>query len=266
MTIISFMTANYVARHIGYNLTEGWMQGQNATLAHFAPTETFAARFEEYVRDIMALGFSALDLWLPILTPDSDPAKIDAARAILKQHNIAVTSLAGSAGSTAAELDAACRLATALGTDVIGGGASFLESDRASAIAILKANRVRLGLENHPEKTPNDLRARIGDGHEGWLGAAVDTGWFGTQGYDAARALEELADVLFYVHLKDVRAVGAHDTCQFGAGVVPIQACVQTLQRIGYMSAISVEHEPEDRDPSDEARASLQLLQGWLQA
>ena len=28
MNTISFMTANYVARQIGYNMTEGWMQGK----------------------------------------------------------------------------------------------------------------------------------------------------------------------------------------------------------------------------------------------
>ena len=32
MNMISFMTANYVARQIGYNMTEGWMQGDNATV------------------------------------------------------------------------------------------------------------------------------------------------------------------------------------------------------------------------------------------
>jgi sugar phosphate isomerase/epimerase len=264
--IISFMTANYVAREIGYHMTDGWMQGQNAIQAHFAPMETFSARFEGYVRDIAALGFSALDIWFPILTPDSAPAKVETARAILKQYGMTVVSLAGSAGGTAAELSAACRLANDLGTDVIGGSASYLDIDRADTIAILKAHNVRLGLENHPEKTPADLRARIGGDGEGWIGAAVDTGWWGTQGYDAARALEELRDVLFHIHLKDVREVGAHDTCGYGAGVVPIQACVKTLKRIGYTGAISVEHEPEDRDPTDEVQASYALLKGWLSA
>ena len=42
MNTISFMTANYVAREIGYNMTKGWMEGDDATNAFFAPIDTYA--------------------------------------------------------------------------------------------------------------------------------------------------------------------------------------------------------------------------------
>ena len=54
----------------------------------------------------------------------------------------------------------------------------------------LKEYGLKLGIENHPEKNPGELLAKIGDGGEGTIGAAVDTGWFGTHSYDAAKALE----------------------------------------------------------------------------
>ena len=38
------------------------------------------------------------------------------------------------------------------------------------------------------------------------IGATVDTGWWATQGYDPARAIEELGEHVVHVHLKDVRA------------------------------------------------------------
>src|ERR687886_1421464 len=60
---ISFITANYVARELGYNMTGGWGQGDHATNEHFRPIETFAGRFEELLRDVRAMGFEAIDLW-----------------------------------------------------------------------------------------------------------------------------------------------------------------------------------------------------------
>ena len=41
MNTISFMTANYVAREIGYNMTKGWMEGDDATNAWFASSGLF---------------------------------------------------------------------------------------------------------------------------------------------------------------------------------------------------------------------------------
>jgi hypothetical protein len=55
-------------------------------------------------------------------------------------------------------------------------------------------------------------------------------------------------------------AAGGHVTCRFGKGVVPIQKCVETLQRLGYTGAISVEHEPEHFDPTEDCKATLRLL------
>jgi sugar phosphate isomerase/epimerase len=131
-------------------------------------------------------------------------------------------------------------------------------------VALLEKYDLMLGVENHPEKNPAELLARMGPSGGGRVGAAVDTGWFGTQGYPAERALEELADRLVHVHLKQVEAAGAHDTCGYDHGAVDIESCVRALQRIGYAGAISVEHEPEGRDPGPECVASRVLLEGWL--
>jgi sugar phosphate isomerase/epimerase len=101
------------------------------------------------------------------------------------------------------------------------------------------------------------MLAKIGDGGDGTIGTAVDTGWYGTHGFDAARAIEELGEYVFHVHLKDVLAPGAHDTCRYGQGCVPIEACVRVLKAQGYAGYFSVEHEPEQFDPSEDCRASF---------
>ena len=266
MNTISFNSANFVAREIGYNLTQGWMQGDAATQAWFRPLDTFAVRFGAMLDEVVALGFDAIDLWLAHLNPAwATDEHISIAASALEARALSVPTLAGAFGDTPELFLMSCRIATRLGASVLGGGAGLLNRDRAFVIDSLTAHGIRLGLENHPEKTPQILRDRIGEGR-GVIGAMIDTGWFGTQGYDAARSIEELKDVLFGVHLKDVLQAGAHNTCRFGLGVVPLRECVQALKLIGWTGPISVEHEPEHADPRDDARASADMLRGWLAA
>lgn len=265
MQTISFMTANYVGRQVNYHMTEGWMQGENATQAYFKPAGTFATRFESYLRDIQALGFEAVDLWLAILHPSwATETHIRVARDLLEKYELPVVSLAGWFGAERAEFDAVCRLAKQMDCTILGGMTSLIQTDRAYVIDKLKREGLRLGLENHPEKTPEEMLAQIGDDSGGVIGTAVDTGWYGTQGYDAAQAIERLRDHLVHVHLKDVREAGGHETCAFGDGCVPLERCVQTLRQIGYEGPVCVEHEPETYDPTDEIRVSLETLKGWL--
>ncbi|MBN8621231.1 MAG: sugar phosphate isomerase/epimerase [Anaerolineae bacterium] len=266
MNTISFMTANYVAREIGYRMTDGWMQGQEATDAYFEqPVEVFAPRFDRYMADVRGLGFDAVDIWIPILNPVWATAEhIAAAKESLARHNLKVVSLAGGFGDTREHFEKSCRLAKALDTTILGGGTGLLYSDRAFMVDTLKAHGLKFGFENHPEKNPDEMMEKVGDGGDGTIGLAVDTGWFGTYGFNAAEALETLKDYLFHVHLKDVRAPGGHETCRFGEGVVPVEACARTLKRIGYRGAIAVEHEPHDYDPSDDVRISAGMLRGWL--
>lgn len=263
---ISFISANFVAREIGYNMTGGWGQGDTATNQAFRPIETFERRFDEMLSEVRAMGFEAIDLWLAHLHPAWATAEhIATANKLLGRYGMPVTSLAGGFGSTREEFETTCKLAVAMNTTILGGSTPLLMRDRPTVVAMLKQYGLRLAVENHPdEKTAADLLAKIGDGGDGTIGAAVDTGWFGTQGYDAARALEEIGDFVFHVHLKDVRAAGGHDTCRFGEGVVPIEACVRTLKGMGYRDGYGIEHEPDHFDPTADCIAMLGMLRGWL--
>ncbi len=262
---ISFMSANFVARQVGYHMTEGWGQGDGATNDYFRPLETFAPRFDAMLVEVETMGFGAIDLWLAHLHPTwATLEHIQTARELLARHKLKVSSLAGGFGSTREAFTATCQQAVALDTQILGGNTSLLQSDRDFVIATLRAHNLKLGIENHPEKTPQELLAKIGDGGNGTIGTALDTGWFGTQGYDAAQAIEELFPHIFLIHLKDVLAPGAHVTCRYGQGCVPIEHCVRTLERLGYQGGISVEHEPEDSDPTADVVASRVMLQGWL--
>lgn len=260
---IAFMSANFVARQLDFQMTEGWEQGDQATQVYFRPVTTFAERFDALLREVLALGFKALDLWTAHLHWSwATDEHLATAASLLRQHGLAVPSLAGNFGATPAELEAACRVAVAVGAPILGGSSALLLNNRSAAVRLLKHYGLRFGIENHPEKTPEEMLAQLGD--DDTVGTAIDTGWYATQGYDAVRAIEALSDRIVYVHLKDVRAPSAHITCRFGEGVVPVKSCVNALRHVGYASGYSIEHEPEQFDPSADCRAMLAMLHTWL--
>ena len=262
-TAVSFMTANYVAREIGFRMAD-WGEGDRAANAWFAPIETYGQRLDGLLLTVAGLGFDAIDLWTGHLNPAwATDAHVATAQDLLARHGLRVVSLAGWFGGTVAEFEAACRVSVALGRPILGGSTSAWRADRDGVLRALERHDLRLGFEIHPEKTPDEVLTLIGDASPR-VGATVDTGWFGTQGYDAARAIRELGDRVLHVHLKDVREAGAHRTCRYGDGIVPIEGCVRALEEIGYRGGISIEHEPEDYDPTPEIVANARLLRGWL--
>lgn len=263
--IISCNGANFVARPLGYAMTGGWMQGDAATNDWYRPVETFQRRFRELVCLVRSLGFGALDLWTAELNwAWATDAHLALARAVLREEGVAVTSYAGPFGDTPQDFAKACRLITSLGCDLLGGSTGLLQSDPQALVSLLGQHGVRFAFENHPaEKSPADVLRRIGRLDAALVGACVDTGWFGTNGCDAAAALRELYPRLFLVHLKDVRERGAHRTCRYGEGIVPVKACLDLLVERRFAGPVSVEHEPEDFDPAEDLRANLRDLRDW---
>src|SRR5690242_5485259 len=98
---ISFMLANYCARQVGWNMTEGWGQGDAASSAYFRPVETFAGRLDEYLSDVRALGFSAIDMWTGVMDPAwVTPEHRAIAQDLLRKHGLIVSSTGGWLGGT----------------------------------------------------------------------------------------------------------------------------------------------------------------------
>jgi L-ribulose-5-phosphate 3-epimerase len=261
---LSYMGANFVARELGYGVADEWGPFDVATNAAFEPIETFGARLDEILAIVGSAGFEAMDMWLGHLNWRwATPEHIAIARDLLDRHGIRVVSLAGNFGETPDDLATACQLANALDVDLLGGMGDVLRNHRSEAETVLREHGVRFAYENHPEKTPQDVLALIGDA-EDVLGAAVDTGWWATQGYDPVEAIRDLQGRLFYVHLKDVEAEGTHITCMHGDGVARIAACVDELLELGYRGPLSIEHEPYDRDPLAECIRMREQLEARL--
>ena len=259
MTAIAFTTANFVARETGWAM-HGWRHGDSATQEYFQELDTYDERLDEMLGKVRGLGFETVDLWGAHLgTSWATDEHLAIARETLGRHGLRVATYA--TWVEPANVERACELARGIGTNVIGAGFS---GEPEALAPVLREHDVRLAVENHPERTPGEVLAKI-DRSDGTFGTTIDTGWWGTQGYDAVRAIDELAEHVLHVHLKDVRAVGEpHDTCPWGEGVVDIEACVRALQGLGYSGALTIEHEPEDHDPSAEIVELRSRLEGWL--
>jgi sugar phosphate isomerase/epimerase len=261
MDRISFNGANVVAEQLGWNMTKGWGEGDAAATAYYSPIATFEERFDAFISKVVASGFDHVDIWSAMVSYKwATEAHIAAANRVLSEHGVTVVSYGAGFGETPDEFRRANEVILGLGSRLLGGVTPLLYSDREATLSILAEYGTVFGIENHPERNPKELTDKIGTDHDGLITATVDTGWFATQGYDPAQALRELGPLVEHVHLKDIRAAGAHETCALGDGIVDIADCVAALRDIDYRGVISIEHEPEDHDPYPEVVESRARL------
>ncbi len=267
MPTVAFALANYAARRLAYHMDQGWEQGEQVTSAYFQPLSSFSERLATYLSDVRALGFEAVDFWQPILDQRwVTDAHLEVAAQVIGKYGLRIVGFAGALGDSRDAFERNCEVCAALDIPLLVGTTPLGKQDRGFVVDTLKKYRLRWAYENESEKTPAEILANAGDTGDGAVGICADTGWFGTRGCDAEDALRQLAPRLFHVHLKDVRDQGKHDTCRFGEGVVPLKRCVRVLREIGYDGALVVEHEAEMFDPTEDIRASLVSLHGWLKA
>jgi L-ribulose-5-phosphate 3-epimerase len=233
----------------------------------FRPLNSFAAKFDSVARDAQRLGFEYIDLWTAHINPGwASPEHVGIVKEILARHGLTPLALSGGMGDTWQEVEKSCQLADSLGLRALAGPCHAYEVDRRSVIDVLRNFKVKLALENHPlESTAKDMRDKLDP--EGVVQTTVDTGWWGTVGYDPVRAIHELADRMYCVHLKDVRGAGPHhDNCPWGEGVVPVHDCFEAVVSVGFTGPLTVEYEPDDGDPRVAIGRMREELEAWQKA
>lgn len=277
MSPITFITANFVALPLGFRM-RSWDDGAKATADLLRDPDRYALRFGALLDRIVEFGFTDVDLWTGHLDPDwATPRHLETAATLLRERSLRVHTLVGHFGSTVEALPALGSVARAVGCDLLSGGHELLGRENDRLADGLREAGLRLAFENHPETSARAMLGRIGEGNDDVLGIAFDTGWAGSQGFDAVEAVSELAPRLWHVHLKDVlpprpSASGyqlidlRHETCALGDGIVHPGRVVERLVQLGFSSPIGIEHEPETHDPTEEIRTSLARLQTWLGA
>ena len=263
----AFITASYVARELGFAAKPlVWGEADRATRDAFHGPD-FAAKFDDLCGRAAGLGFRAIDIWVAHLDPlRASDGMVDEAVAILNRHGLRVVAYTAGLGRpdvTRQQAERIYTVARAIGAPLLGVG---LHPDNARlAFDLGKEYGIRYAIENHPEKTPQELLARIGPYGE-VIGVTQDTGFWGMFGYDAAAATHELKDHLFHMHLKQMKQLpgGEWECSAYDDGVVDIRGVVEALKAIGYRGAVSVEIETGDHDPTPLIAHSRELLNAWL--
>lgn len=266
MTKISLNSSSFVGKQCGYGPSSEWDTCVDAVNAYYGPPETFASRFEHMLVEVKRLGYDAVDIWTAgqLSWRWATREQIATARALLDKHKLAVTSLGDNFGKTRDDFVAACELAVGVNTNLLSGGCPVLRKERAFVIEMLEKYNLRLGLENHPERSAQEILDQIGDGGNGRIGTTIDTGWYATQAPDVIEAIKGLKGHIYHVHLKDVLAGAADQNVGFGRGVAPLVESVQTLKQLGYKGDYSVEIHSIDHDPTTELAEGLMLVRRWL--
>jgi L-ribulose-5-phosphate 3-epimerase len=266
MIQISLHGSSFVASQCGYNPPKSWEECVNTLSDYFKPVETFQQRFENLIVHVKKLGFERMDIWQPaeLNWQWATQEHIKKAKDMIDKHRMKLSSLAGEFGETRDEFLSACQLAKGVGAPILSGTTALYHTDRSFVIESLEQYDLKLAIENEVEFTAAEMLKEIGDGGNGRIGTAIDTGWYATHGYDVPRAIRELKGHIFHVHLKDVYAGGEHINCGYGKGCVPIKKCVFTLHEIGYSGVLSVENHNLDHDPDQELIEGRLLVKKWI--
>jgi L-ribulose-5-phosphate 3-epimerase len=251
-TRVAFCSANLVARVSGYRFQlSQWMDQHRRTVA-----ATDEAEWRRICEEVAEAGFEAIEVWEAHASPERlDKAKAAAWRRALDDNGLEPVAYAGGLRRETLEI---CRW---LGIPHVDGGLGELTP--ALATELCAEHGIGFNLENHPEKSAQEILAKIGGGNE-WLGVCVDTGWLGTQGAPGPATIEACGALVRHVHVKDVAAAGGHATVLLGTGVADVEGCLATLRRIGYSGVYSWEDEPEDRNPMESAERNRRFIEERL--
>lgn len=258
---IGVATASYFAKASNYETsTDEWGAAERRVIESFSLVE-----FDRICETISKAGFQYIELWMGHAFPKfMTPYFADEMKGIMKKHDleaIGYTCHLGDPIQSPRWTELCFETCKMFDIDLITSGVS--KESAGQVYDYCKAYGIRVAAENHPEKHPDEIRRVIGN-YGDWIGAGVDTGWFGTQGFPAHEALRQLKDHLFNVHFKDVKKAGSHHPVALGTGVVDVSACVEVLKEIGYDDRVSIEHESEDHDPTKDCMDAHEELKRLL--
>jgi sugar phosphate isomerase/epimerase len=136
---------------------------------------------------------------------------------------------------------------------------------------MVKEYDIRVAIHNHGpgDKTyplPETVYEKIKN-FDKRIGLCNDIGHTVRAGGDACASIEEYADRLHDVHLKDVSAASSQGRCvETGRGVIDIPEVLRTLVKIDYAGIVSFEYEKDADDPLPGLAESIGYVRGVLAA
>jgi sugar phosphate isomerase/epimerase len=99
------------------------------------------------------------------------------------------------------------------------------------------------------------------------IGLCNDVGHTFKAGVDPVAAIEQFADRLLDIHMKDeTRADAQADTIEVGRGIMNIPQIIRTLVKINYTGMVSFEYEKSEKDPLPGLAESVGYVRGVMAA
>jgi len=266
MNTLSFITANFVARELDYQISEGWHQGHNATNDQYRALETYSKRLFGMLSEVKNMGFTSIDLWCAHLHwAWATPTHMKMANQAISRLGLQVNSVVGNCGDTATEFRAACKTAQVLESRLLCGASPYLRREPEAAVDILREHNLRFAYINHMESDAESLMNLIGDKNHDTLGLCLDTGWLHLANYPIEQALTELAPHIRCIQLKNLHPSHPRTTKPIERGLIKMKNVLRALQAIRYNGPITIEHHPFDHAPNKECRQSLKWIRSeWI--
>ncbi len=212
---------------------------------------------------LATLGLNMMEFCGVHFPPDPDNPELPGIKDMLQTHRVSVPCY-GVEGF-GADNDANRRkfdLAQTL-------GAAYLSADPEPEAfdgleALVETYNIKIAIHNHG---PGARYDRVADtlnavkGRHPHIGACVDTGHALRSGEAPHEVIEQLADRVHCVHLKDWKV--GHDETVIGEGDLDLEKTVAALRAINFDGFICMEYE---LDPGNPAPGMKRGLQNWLDA
>jgi len=257
---LSYVTANLIAEPFGFSGDTDWGKLDAAMVDQTTPDS-----FRAIARHVKHMGFDGIEIYTghcSYLKRDLKFAK--SIRDVCAEAGLPIVAYAGGFGQpkgTREDFKRTFAMCKALGANLMAGG--IAGADWKLCANMLRDDGLVIGYENHPEKSPDEILAKLA-GLEDVIKVTLDTGNLTSKGGDARLAAEKLLPLIVHLHLKDVKAVGGHDTLALGKGVARVKDALEYVVAHGYGGWASIEHEPFDRNPDPEVAESLRSVRLWL--
>jgi sugar phosphate isomerase/epimerase len=228
--------------------------------------------------------------------------KFDLAQTLVMTKRVGLTHIALkdihlAMNSTPAQIQAAAAQVKAAGLDLYGGGVIYMSSEaqvnqafdyaKAAGMRVIigvpspdllplvdkkvKEYDIKVAIHNHGpgDKTyplPDTVYEKIKD-LDKRIGLCNDIGHTARSGVDPAASLEQFADRLLDVHMKDENAAtAAGSPTEVGRGVIDIPSVIRALVKINYTGLVSFEYEKSENDPLPGLAESVGYVRGVMAA
>ena len=259
------MSANYVAKELGYGAADEWAPFDAATNAAFEPLETFAGRFDDLLATITGIGFDTIDLWFAHLnwrwaTPDHVSSRARRSLATCRSRRLARRQRRRDDRRSGA----ACRLANDLDVDLIAGVGEVVHVIARARSPCSASTASASGWRTIPRERRRRCSTRSATTPT--CSAPPSTRAGGRPSRTTPSPRSTSSRIASSTCTSRTSRRPTHVSCMHGEGCANIAGCVEKLLAIGYSGPVSIEHEPYDRDPTDECVRMLARIREQLAA